>query len=47
MLKTQATAWKGQKSAHFLQYRGEGTNWIPIDLNANILAGNKYFLQIK
>ena len=30
-------AWKGHKNAHFLisVYRGEGTNWIPIDLNAN------------
>ena len=27
--------------------RGEGTNWIPIHLNANVLARNKYFLQIK
>ena len=27
--------------------RGDGTNWIPIDLNANILARNIYFLQIK
>ena len=26
---------------------GDGTNWIPIDLNANILARNIYFLQIK
>ena len=26
---------------------GEGTNWILIDLNANILARNIYFLQIK
>ena len=25
----------------------DGTNWIPIDLNANILARNIYFLQIK
>ena len=31
----------------YFQYRGEGTNWIPIDLNANILARNIYFLQIK
>ena len=48
MMKTYAVAWKGHKMhISYFQYRGEGTDWIPIDLNANILARNIYFLQIK
>ena len=32
---------------HCILYWDDGTNWIPIDLNANILARNIHFLQIK
>ena len=41
----KANCWNERVSS--LQYWGEGANWIPIDLNANILARIIYFLQIE
>ena len=31
----------------YFHFRAEGINWFHIDLNANILARNVHFLQIK